>query len=722
MSSLDTAEEQLSTQTASTAFQLAWGAISKLGKKAWDRATLDRAMKRYAQGFLSRHGRVKVLGMANPIPLAVIYTAVEVVSPNYRIAYSGIEGISQSLRERKRESLYKSKPTPGIVIANKEQFLNILGSPGAGKSTFLKRIGLEALLPRKTNAIETDATDLTSGNYTPECFPVYIELRKFKNEPVDLFQALVQEFEACGLPDSAAFVTLCLSEGRLLLLLDGVDELPTDKLDAAIQNISDFADKYEQNRFITSCRTAFYKTFFRRFVDVELTAFDDGQIKTFINNWFSSELDRESKSAETFLSLLFSTEHRSTLELARTPLLLTFLSLVFDDSQKFPANRSSLYRRALMILMEKWAAEKRVHNSPVYADLHVELEMELLSEIAAKAYIEDQILFSEQYLVQSIAGFMHATLNAPRGLDARKILDAIQVQQGLLVERAADAYSFSHLTIQEYLTAEYFHRPAKLRELVEEHLFDEKWREVFLLSAGMAGADDLLLCMLDVCQSALNTDETAQRCLKWTLEVAPNTGDAMKDAAWRIYLLSIPLRFKRYTEGRYERSEKGADDLLDAFHPNFLRGKRGPMNWSVRSAKKWLGYFNKHLRRELPLAKIETELNEVKEELGSLGKSPGNRYKYPRRINGIVCGGLGLSYDLHGVSRAKGRTLLSVLYGLKLIVDCKNSALRLSTSTWQEFVGRLITLEPNAQAPRKVQRISSKRKIYYGNNARMKPS
>ena len=73
-----------------------------------------------------------------------------------------------------------------------------------------------------------------------------------------------------GLPESSAFVTLCLSEGRLLLLLDGLDEVPTDKLDAAIQGISDFADKYEKNRFITSCRTAFYKTFFRRFVDVEL--------------------------------------------------------------------------------------------------------------------------------------------------------------------------------------------------------------------------------------------------------------------------------------------------------------------------------------------------------------------------------------------------------------------------------------------------------------------
>jgi predicted NACHT family NTPase len=450
-----------------------------------------------------------------------------------------------------------------------------------------------------------NSADFSRGEYVPECFPVYIELRRFKNEPVDLIQTLIQEFDACGLPDSQAFVLLCLSEGRLLLLFDGVDEVPTDKLDATIQCIADFADKYDQNRFITSCRTAFYKTFFQKFVDVELTAFDDGQIKTFVRNWFGSELDRENKSAENFISLLLSHEHRSTLELARTPLLLTFLCLVYDDSQRFPANRSSLYRRALMILMEKWAAEKRVHNAPIYADLHVELEMELLSEIAARAYIDDQLLFSEQYIVQQITNFMRATLNAPPRLDARKVLEAIQVQQGLLVERAADAYSFSHLTIQEYLTAEFFHRPGKLSELVEKHLFDERWREIFLLSAGMTGTDDLLLCMLKECQRLLQQDPIASRCVRWAMDIIPTTGTSLEDVALRIYVLSIPLRFKRYTEGRYERTEKPADDLLDVFLPNFLYGKRGPKNWSVRSARKWLNYFNKVVRMKSPLTIAE---------------------------------------------------------------------------------------------------------------------
>lgn len=50
---------------------------------------------------------------------------------------------------------------------------------------------------------------------------------------------------------------------------------------------------------------------------------------------------------------------------------------------------------------------------------------------------------------------MSDTLDAPKRLDGEAVLKAIEVQQGLLVERATETYSFSHLTLQEYLTAKY---------------------------------------------------------------------------------------------------------------------------------------------------------------------------------------------------------------------------------------------------------------------------
>jgi len=61
------------------------------------------------------------------------------------------------------------------------------------------------------------------------------------------------------------------------------------------------------------------------------------------------------------------------------------------------------------------------------------------------------------------------------------------------VERATDAYSFSHLTLQEYLTALYIVEKRLEKELVAQHLVDERWREIFLLVSGIAKSPVSLL-------------------------------------------------------------------------------------------------------------------------------------------------------------------------------------------------------------------------------------
>jgi predicted NACHT family NTPase len=98
-------------------------------------------------------------------------------------------------------------------------------------------------------------------------------------------------------------------------------------------------------------------------------------------------------------------------------------------------------------------------------------------------------------------------LNAPKHLDGEAVLDAIAVQQGILVKRAEDTYSFSYLTLQEYLTAQYIDDHQQIELLVHQHLTDERWREVFLLVAGLmrGGTDNLLLLMNQQAQAYLNT-------------------------------------------------------------------------------------------------------------------------------------------------------------------------------------------------------------------------
>ena len=54
-------------------------------------------------------------------------------------------------------------------------------------------------------------------------------------------------------------------------------------------------------------------------------------------------------------------------------------------------------------------------------------------------------------------------MDNPKYLDGESILEAIAIQQGIFVERATGIYSFSHLTLQEYLTAQHISDDNKLR-------------------------------------------------------------------------------------------------------------------------------------------------------------------------------------------------------------------------------------------------------------------
>jgi len=117
-----------------------------------------------------------------------------------------------------------------------------------------------------------------------------------------------------------------------------------------LEHIKDFTDEFHKNRFIISCRTAFYKNYLSAFTDIEISSFRDEQIIQFINNWFYLERDLKSGVIDLFQTLLFKEGNEATLELSRTPLLLAFLCMSFDVNQRLPSNRSSLYWKRISSL------------------------------------------------------------------------------------------------------------------------------------------------------------------------------------------------------------------------------------------------------------------------------------------------------------------------------------------------------------------------------------
>ncbi|UNU26034.1 NACHT domain-containing protein [Microcoleus vaginatus] len=710
--------------------------LGSMGKKLDEKTKqlIYTASGEYGKRYFKRHGILKALGMREAVPLESVYTAVQFLDEQEIRSFESIQNLEEAYRKANKRSFQQQdcQKQEGLKIANQKQYLMVLGQPGAGKSTFLRKIGLEALKGKK-------------GGFKHDRIPVFIELKSFTSSQIDIEKLIVEEFSICGFPSSEQFIAKALEQGKLLILLDGLDEVPTVNTNEVISKIQNFVDRYDKNSFIVSCRTAAYRNNFQRFTDVKLADFDDTQIEQFIGNWFQSEVDKQAGTAQKCWELLQKPEYAAAKELAHTPLLLTFLCLTYDRSQNFPNNRSVLYKSALRILLEEWAAEKRILRDEIYQGLSTELEESLLSEIAYTGFDTDKLFFSQREVVEEIKTFLAGNLNAPKHLDGEAVLKAIAVQQGILVERAEDVYSFSHLTLQEYLTAQYIADNNLIEQLVTDHLSDRRWREVFLLVAGLVrsknGADDLLLLMEKEAQKYINTPKL-QGLLQWA-EAATNgsEGDfkpvgkravaianaialaiAYANALAIAYALAYAnTKAKAYAAYAYAayaiaHAAKAANANAKAIAHAALANANAAIAALAIAYANALAYANADanadanalaiaLAEELKKFKIFKEVNwtELIAQLRELEKQLPDREQHKQihlafahRLVDTWCHALHLNPEIVKLSKEEAEALGDYLSANHLIIECKEAAVRISAKTWEEIESRMLLVPENS--------------------------
>ena len=219
-------------------------------------AFLHKGLKVYAEKFVTRYNRMQIFGQPKPKRLTDVYIDLNVVSTPSRLENIDANSLNENFgRDLHTYSNIKRKK-PGLSLVNKEDRLIILGKPGAGKSTFLKHVAISSL----------------SGNLERTLLPVFVGLRRWHHSELSIIDYIVQEFEICDFPEAFFFISDLLRNGQLLVLFDGYDELPhTDK--KAADQIQDFIDQHEKNKYILSCRNAAYRQTIQGFTQVEITNF-----------------------------------------------------------------------------------------------------------------------------------------------------------------------------------------------------------------------------------------------------------------------------------------------------------------------------------------------------------------------------------------------------------------------------------------------------------------
>jgi predicted NACHT family NTPase len=496
------------------------GELTQQGKEL-----LAPIARKYIENYTDRHGQLRVLGMGKPVSLESIYTQVN-FDPEFIQTFQTVDTHEQAFRTR---DWSKKDCRLGMKVANDNPYMMVLGGPGMGKSTFLRKVGLEALKQGQ-------------GEYQHTCIPVFLELRKYrwdKATGINLQEKISEEFEHCGLPEYQECTERLLEQGKLLVLFDGLDEVPTELLGQMTGAIKDLVDRYSKNRFIASCRIAAYRSFhnFSRFTDVAIANFDELQIQCFIENWFKSH-DRPEWGAEC-QTRLNNDDHKATRELAQTPLLLTLICILFLKRGEFPTKRSTLYAEAVWTLLAEWDASKDIVRQQPYKGLDTKCKEIMLAEIAYSNFTSNNLFFQQGEITQQIEQILQEMLTDEKRIDGRDVLRAVEEQHGLLVNRYEDIYSFSHLTIQEFLTAKHIiDNQLDISKIVQEHLCDKRWREVFLLLAGLRKADELLMA---IDQEAMNYMATPklQSLLAWVEEVTDLTPGDFQPVGKRAMTISI---------------------------------------------------------------------------------------------------------------------------------------------------------------------------------------
>ncbi|WP_107668728.1 NACHT domain-containing NTPase [Cyanothece sp. BG0011] len=474
-------------------------------------------------------------------PLEKIYTRTSFyLEPSYQrwLEVSDLENSLASV-----ESFRLCRPSSNAVLDStllrQKDKLVILGKPGAGKTTFLQHLALQC----------------TQGKYRQDLIPCFIQLRteweQGDEELIDFQTYLMSYGKNHGL--SHRQIKKLLEEGKFLLLLDALDEVPLQSREMLCKNIQTFSQEFYKNSLIITSRNSAQQFHFRGFTYVEIADLEDNTIKEFVEKWFIATSQNKAegkKKAQQFLEQLNSPENESIRELAVTPILLNLLCSVFKERVSFPRQRPKLYEAGLDILLQRWDKSRGIERDDFYHDLSLLDKRKLLSKIAAVTFSQGRYFFESREIQEIIEDYLCHCCDFTADtetlwLTSEAVLKSIEIQHGVLVERAKDIYSFSHLTFQEYFTARhiiasgYQSLEHKLTELATK-IGDDSWREVILLTISMLPkADVLLLKIKDAIDNFPKENIKLQNYLKLLDEKVEFMNLSYKKSAVRAFYFTL---------------------------------------------------------------------------------------------------------------------------------------------------------------------------------------
>lgn len=430
--------ETLASSVASTVIQSLFDVVSHRYKKA-NKPELRRAreaLEEATERAVARHLRwvdgwsahVQPLGSPSPGALAENTVALDVDVPRRFRAAGETEG-------RRREH--------DLLAADHHVLLT--GDSGAGKTTTVKRLCRRLL------------TEEPRADGDRAFYPLLVECREHNWAEKRLTEVLAVALGSPELgPDPLGLLAEAITDTEAFVFIDGLDEVPTaegpDRGRRALErDVRSLSQRVPDGRMLVSCRSGDAPELVG-FESVEICPLTEVQRDHIIRA-------RLGQDVAAFLGELAGHPIESV---TFQPLLLDHVITVYKRSGALPKQPTVLYEKLTTLLLEDWDESRGVQRLSRYGRFGSAEKKKFLAELSYLLTINNRIRFSTRQLVDIYEDISEA-YDLPAG-QAKKVAKEIESHTGLIVRSGDDTFEFSHLSLQEYLCADYMSRMSNARQ------------------------------------------------------------------------------------------------------------------------------------------------------------------------------------------------------------------------------------------------------------------
>lgn len=316
----------------------------------------------------------------------------------------------------------------------------ILGQPGAGKTTSMKRLCQICFY-------ETEIS-----NYS---FPIYFALRDLPEDTDSLLEYILAVFgividgngKKNGKEIHEKIACTLLDSFNAVIIFDGFDELPSALRPKVSGDIKKLILGLNTTRVFLTSRSNEIDFDIENTQIFEIKELSKKQIDLFAYKWIG-DVDE----ADVFLKQLATSPFS---DMAIRPLTIAHLCAIFQRVGKIPDKPKTVYRKIVNLLLEEWDEQKKVKRQSKYAYFEIDRKREFLANLAFELTVGlNKVRFNAEEIREIYLKVLFENFDLPKN-DVRFVIKELENHTGLIFQSSYTEFEFAHKSLQEYLCAEH---------------------------------------------------------------------------------------------------------------------------------------------------------------------------------------------------------------------------------------------------------------------------